>query len=84
MSGVQQREAIREKMFGQGEVEKEDEGSVGSTANTEERLIKGRICIDVAEKSQLRSHIHSLVCFPCISLFAFAYCGTVKVQKLSF
>lgn len=40
MSGVQQREAIREKMFGQGEVEKEDEGSIGSKANTEERLIK--------------------------------------------
>lgn len=65
MSGVQQREAIREKMFGQGEVEKEDEGSTGSKAKTEERLIKGRICIDVADKSELCTHIHSLVCFPC-------------------
>lgn len=41
MSVVQQREAIREKRFGQGEVEKKDEGSSGSKANTEDSFIKG-------------------------------------------
>lgn len=41
MSVVQQREAVREKRFGRRGVEKEDEGSSGSKANTEERFIKG-------------------------------------------
>lgn len=56
MSGVQQREAIREKMFGQGEVEKEDEGSIGSKANTEERLIKEGFVLMLQKKSQLCTH----------------------------